>query len=233
MPEKIETVYEDKNILVINKPSGLITHPKNSEDKQKSVTGWLVEKYPEIKTVGEDPLRPGLVHRLDKDTSGLLVIAKTQDSFLYLKNLFQERKIQKFYLALVSGRTKESKGIIDAPMGRIGMKRTTQVRGNKKLKDKKEAVTEYDTIKNFRDFTLLEVSPHTGRTHQIRVHLKSIGNPVAGDPLYGRKKDEAPEGLDRLFLHAYKLQFTSPDGKALTFETDLPDELQKVLNMLK
>jgi len=93
--------------------------------------------------------------------------------------------------------------------------------------------THTNIIKNFRDFTLLEVSPHTGRTHQIRVHLKSIGNPVAGDPLYGRKKDEAPEGLDRLFLHAYKLQFTSPDGKALTFETDLPDELQKVLNMLK
>src|SRR3989344_5315199 len=223
-------VYEDNNILIINKPSGLITHPKNTEDKQESVTGWLVEKYPEIKTVGEDPLRPGLVHRLDKDTSGLLVIAKNQDSFLYLKNLFQERKIQKFYLALVSGRPKESKGIIDAPMGRIGMKRTTQVRGNKKLKDKKEAVTEYDTIKNFRDFTLLEVSPHTGRTHQIRVHLKSIGNPVAGDPLYGHKSSKEPS---RLFLHAYKLQFVSPDGKALAIEAGLPKELQNFINALE
>src|SRR3990167_4973061 len=152
MPEKIETVYEDKNILVINKPSGLITHPKNSEDKQKSVTGWLVEKYPETKTVGEDPLRPGLVHRLDKDTSGLLVIAKTQDSFFYLKSLFQSKKIKKFYLALVNGKPKEPNGTIDAPMGRIGMKRTTQVMGNKKLKDKKEALTEYKTLKNFHDF---------------------------------------------------------------------------------
>ena len=142
----IRIVYEDADILVINKPSGLITHPKNAEDKQESVTGWLIEKYPEIKNVGEDPLRPGLVHRLDKDTSGLLVIAKTQDSFLYLKNLFQDKKIKKFYLALVSGKPKEPKGIIDAPMGRIGMKRTTQVRGNKKLKDKKEAVTEYKTF---------------------------------------------------------------------------------------
>ena len=233
MPEKISIVYEDKNLLVINKPSGLITHPKNADDNQESVTGWLIEKYPEIKTVGEDSLRPGLVHRLDKDTSGLLVIAKNQDSFLYLKNLFQERKIKKFYLALVCGKPKEPKGIIDAPMGRIGMKRTTRVMGNKKLKDKKEAVTEYSTLKNFHDFTLLEVSPHTGRTHQIRVHLKSIGTPVAGDPLYGHQNTNGPKGPECLFLHAYKLQFVSPDGKSLAFETDLPDNLQKFINELE
>ena len=229
----IGIVYEDNNILVINKPSGLITHPKNADDKQESVTGWLVEKYPEIKTVGEDPLRPGLVHRLDKDTSGLLVIAKTQDSFVYLKNIFQDRKIKKSYLALVNGKPKEPKGTIDAPMGRIGMKRTTQVRGNKKLKDKKEAVTEYSTLKNFNNFTLLEVSPHTGRTHQIRVHLKSIGTPVAGDPLYGHKNPNGPKQPERLFLHAYKLQFVSPDGNALTLEVDLPKELQNFINALE
>jgi 23S rRNA pseudouridine1911/1915/1917 synthase len=233
MSEKISIVYEDKNLLVVNKPSGLITHPKNTEDKQESLTGWLVEKYPEIKTIGEDPLRPGLVHRLDKDTSGLLVIAKTQDSFLYLKSLFQDKKIKKFYLALVNGKPKEPKGVIDAPMGRIGMKRTTQVRGNKKLKDKKEAVTEYSTLKNFHDFTLLEVSPHTGRTHQIRVHLKSIGNTVAGDPLYGHKNPNGPKQPERLFLHAYKLQFVSPDGKSFSFETDLPEDLQKFINELE
>lgn len=230
---QISIVYEDANLLVVNKPSGLITHPKNADDNQDSVTGWLVEKYPEIKTVGEDPLRPGLVHRLDKDTSGLLVIAKTQDSFLYLKNLFQDRKIKKFYLALVSGKPKEPKGTIDAPMGRIGMKRTTQLRGKKKLKDKKEAVTEYNTQKNFRDFTLLDVSPHTGRTHQIRVHLKSIGTPVAGDPLYGHKNLIDPKQPGRLFLHAYKLQFVSPDGKSLTLEADLPGDLQKFINELE
>lgn len=229
----ISIVYEDDNLLVINKPSGLITHPKNADDNQDSVTGWLVEKYPEIKTVGEDPLRPGLVHRLDKDTSGLLIIAKTQDSFLYLKNLFQDRKIKKFYLALVHGKPKEPKGIIDAPMGRIGMKRTTQLHGKKKLKDEKTAVTEYSTLKNFRNFTLLEVSPHTGRTHQIRVHLKSIGTPVAGDPLYGHKNQNGPKEPSRLFLHAYKLQFISPDGKSLIFETDLPDDLQNFINELE
>ena len=230
---KLSIVYEDTNLLVINKPSGLITHPKNAEDTQKSVTGWLVEKYPEIKTVGEDPLRPGLVHRLDKDTSGLLVIAKTQDSFFYLKSLFQDKKIKKFYLALVNGKPKEPKGIIDAPMGRIGMKRTTQLHGKKKLKDEKTAVTEYNTLKNFRDFTLLEVSPHTGRTHQIRVHLKSIGTTVAGDPLYGHKNVTNPKQPERLFLHAYKLQFVSPDGKALSFETNLPEDLQNFINELQ
>lgn len=229
----LKIVYEDSNILVINKPSGLITHPKNTEDNQDSVTSWLIEKYPETKTIGEDPLRPGLVHRLDKDTSGLLVIAKTQDSFLYLKSLFQDRKIKKFYLALVYGKPKESQGIINAPLGRIGMKRTTQIRGNKKLKDKKEAVTEYSTLKNFHDFTLLEVVPHTGRTHQIRVHLKSIGTPIAGDPLYGYKKpNNYNKEPGRLFLHAYKLQFISPDGKSLTIEADLPEELQNFLEDL-
>ena len=118
-------------------------------------------------------------------------------------------------------------------MGRIGMKRTTQLHGKKKLKDEKTAVTEYSTLKNFRDFTLLEVSPHTGRTHQIRVHLKSIGTPVAGDPLYGHKNPADPKEPSRLFLHAYKLQFISPDGKSLAFETDLPDDLQKFINELE
>src|SRR3989338_7659119 len=228
-----QIIYEDDDLLIINKPSGLITHPKNSEDKQESVTGWLIEQHPEIKMVGEDPLRPGLVHRLDKDTSGLMVIAKNQNSFLYLKGLFQDRKIKKFYLALVNGKPKEPKGVIDAPMGRIGMKRTTQVRGNKKLKDRKEAVTEYNTLRNFNNFTLLEVSPHTGRTHQIRVHLKSIGTPIAGDPLYGHKNPNGPKEPERLFLHAYKLQFVSPDGNALTLEVDLPKELQNFINKLQ
>jgi len=228
-----QIIYEDDDLLIINKPSGLITHPKNSEDKQESVTGWLIEQHPEIKMVGEDPLRPGLVHRLDKDTSGLMVIAKNQNSFLYLKGLFQDKKIKKFYLALVNGRPKEPKGIIDAPMGRIGMKRTTQLHGKKKLKDEKTAVTEYSTLKNFRDFTLLEVSPHTGRTHQIRVHLKSIGTSVAGDPLYGHKNPNGPKQPERLFLHAHKLQFVSPDGKSLAFEMDLPEDLQKFINELE
>ncbi|MEK7603811.1 MAG: RluA family pseudouridine synthase [Patescibacteria group bacterium] len=235
----LSIVYEDNNLLVLNKPSGLITHPKNITDTQDSVTGWLIEKYPDIKNIGEPFIasgkeipRAGVVHRLDKDTSGLLITAKNDKSFFYLKNQFQERKIKKLYLALVNGRPKESKGIISAPLGRIGLKRTTKIIGNK-LIDKKEAVTEYRILKEFKDRTLLEISPRTGRTHQIRAHLNSIGTPIVGDKIYGFKKSTPSGNFERLFLHAYKLEFLAPDGKKLVLETDLPDELQKVLNMLE
>lgn len=239
----ISIAYEDDNLLILNKPAGLITHPKNISDTQESVTSWLIERYPEIKNIGEpfiasgrEVSRAGVVHRLDKDTSGLLVVAKNNEAFFYLKNLFQERKIKKFYLALVNGKPKESKGTVSLPLGRIGLKRTTKITG-KKLIDKKEAITEYKIIKTYSlgasRYSLLEVMPRTGRTHQIRVHLNSIGHPVAGDPIYGFKKSSPPPGLKRLFLHAYKLDFTAPDGKHLTLETDLPQDLQKVLIMLE
>lgn len=234
----INIVYEDKDLLVLNKPAGLITHPKNITDTQDSVTGWLIEKYPELKNIGEPFIasgeevpRAGVVHRLDKDTSGLLLVARNNEAFFYLKKLFQERSIRKHYLALVNGRPKKSKGMISAPLGRIGLKRTTKMVG-KKLVDKKEALTEYLTVRNFDNYTLLDVVLHTGRTHQIRVHLNSIGTPVSGDNVYGFKKLKSPTGLTRLFLHAYKLEFTAPDGKHLTLETDLPEDLQRVLEDL-
>ena len=234
----INIVYEDGDILVLNKSAGVITHPKNISDTQDSVTGWLIEKFPKSKNVGEpfvasgnEVPRAGVVHRLDKDTSGLLIVAKNDKAFFYLKNLFQDRKIRKYYLALVNGRPKEPKGTVSAPLGRVGLKRTARITG-KKLIDKKEALTEYRTLKEFRGHTLLEVAPHTGRTHQIRVHLNSIGTPVSGDSIYGFKKVRSPSGLTRLFLHAYKLEFTAPDGNHLTLEADLPEDLQKVLEDL-
>jgi len=235
----IPIVYEDNDILVLNKPSELITHPKNISDTQSSVTGWLIKNYPEIENVGEafvasgkEVPRAGVVHRLDKDTSGLLIIAKNNEAFFYFKNLFQEKKIKKYYLALVGGRPKKPKDTISAPLGRIGLKRTAQITG-KKLIDKKEALTEYKTVKNFQKYTLLEVAPQTGRTHQIRVHLNFIGHSVAGDPIYGFKRSSPPPGLKRLFLHAYKLSFVAPDGKSLTLETELPEDLQNVLSKLQ
>src|SRR3989344_4466921 len=192
-----QIVYEDNDIIVINKPSGLITHQKNLDDKQPSVVDWGIKSYPELKDIGEPFIasgaevpRAGIVHRLDKDTSGLIVIAKSKTAFEYMKKQFQDHTIKKHYYALVFGRPKKSSGIIDAPLGRIGMKRTTQMIG-KKLIDGKESATEYKTIRNFPaiggsasggdKFTLLAISPKTGRTHQIRVHLKSIGCPVLGD----------------------------------------------------
>lgn len=234
-----QIVYEDNDIIVINKPAGLITHQKNLGDKQPSIVDWVIGKYPELKEVGEPFIasgaevpRAGIVHRLDKDTSGLLLIAKNNEAFYFLKNQFQNHIIKKSYQALVYGRPKNSSGTIDSPLGRIGMKRTTQMTG-KKLIDGKESVTEYKTLKNYNKFTLLDVSPKTGRTHQIRVHLKSVNCPVAGDIVYTPKGWQRPEGLERLFLHAYKLESITPSGKALTLETDLPEELQKVINMLE
>ncbi|HAU07597.1 MAG: hypothetical protein A2568_00050 [Candidatus Yanofskybacteria bacterium RIFOXYD1_FULL_44_17] len=224
----IKIVYEDSDFLVINKPAGLIVHPKNTDDDQPSVTAWLVLNYPETESIGEDPARPGIVHRLDKETSGLLLLAKNQGSFAYFKNLFKERKIQKHYFALVHGQPKSPSGVIDSPLGRIGMKRTTRVIG-KKMLDKKEAETEYKTVKEYAGYTLLDVAPKTGRTHQIRVHLKSIGCPIVGDMVYGKQSDK---GL-RMFLHAYRLDFVSPHGEALAIETDQPDSFAYFMADLK
>ena len=244
-----QIVYEDDNTIVINKPSGLITHQKNIDDKQPSVVDWVIEKYPELKGIGEpfiasghETARAGIVHRLDKDTSGLMIVAKNNETFFYFKNLFQTRKIKKHYLALVHGQLKNTTGTISSPLGRIGMKRTTKIEG-KKLIDKKEAETEYKVIKKYDDFSLLELTPKTGRTHQLRVHLNSISHPIAGDLIYGFKKLPPPPELTRLFLHAYKLEFITPsfakasegkpDGKALNLEADLPEDLQNTLNKLQ
>jgi 23S rRNA pseudouridine1911/1915/1917 synthase len=243
----ISIVYEDQNIVVINKPAGLLTHPVNRTDTSESVVSWILEKYPEIKDVQDlygksvgqwVELRPGIVHRLDRETSGLLIIAKNQTAFEYLKNQFQERKIHKTYTALVSGKLEKKSGTIDAPLGKIGTKQTTQIQGKRELKEK-NAVTEYKVIKEFAEYSLLEVSPLTGRTHQIRAHLKSIGHPIVGDRLYGppstrRSSDRSEGGLElgRLFLHAQKLSFTTPSGQALALETDLPPELAGFLENL-
>jgi len=236
---EVSKVYEDDNLLVVNKPYGLITHRKNATDTQPALTDWVVTNYPALENIGEPfiasgtPLsRCGIVHRLDKDTSGLIVIAKDQPSFDYLKKLFQTRSIQKHYYALVYGAPKETSGIIDAPLGRIGLKRTTQLEGNN-LIDGKPAITEYKVTKKFDKYALLDVSPKTGRTHQIRVHLKSIGHPIVGDIVYAPKGWQKPPGLTRLFLHAYKLELTTPDHKSLTLECDLPADLQNFLSMLE
>lgn len=227
-------VHEDTDLLVINKPAGLLTHPKSPNDQSPSVAGWLREKYPSITKVGDDPvLRPGLVHRLDKETSGLMIIAKNQGAFSFLKNLFQKRLIKKTYLALVYGRLKDKSGIINLPLGKIGAKQTTKIHGKKELAQK-TAVTEYAVINYFlfnaSPFTLLSVSPLTGRTHQIRVHLQSIGHPVVCDRIYGGKRQACPSELGHLFLHAQKLEFTSPSGQALVLEADPPQELTDFLN---
>ncbi|MEK7555601.1 MAG: RluA family pseudouridine synthase [Patescibacteria group bacterium] len=225
-------IYEDKNFLAVNKPAGLLVHPAGNpkfkilNPKQFTLADWLVKKYPEIKTVGDEPkIRPGIVHRLDKDTSGVILIARNQDYFNYLKKLFQERKIKKTYLALVWGKLEPKTGIIKKP---ISLKTGTIKRTVWKGGLTKEAITEYKVKKYFKkdgqDFSFVEVFPKTGRTHQIRIHLASIGHPIVGDALYGHK--ENPFGLARQFLHAESVEFNTDDGKRIKIEAELPKELK-------
>jgi len=241
--KKVEIIFENEDFLAINKPAGLLVHPTNSSGEEKTLVDWIVEKYPEIIGVGDSSeefkqeiLRPGIVHRLDRDTSGIMLIAKNNDAFFYLKNLFQEKKIKKNYSALVFGNFSEKSGVIDKPIGikSSSIKRSTAA---KKIRDVKEAQTEYKVMRNYsldsgRKFALLEVYPRTGRTNQIRVHLASIGHSVVGDRLYGSQKLHSPEGLNRMFLHAFGLEMPLKDGSMMRLEADLPENLKIVLEEL-
>ncbi|NOY35484.1 MAG: RluA family pseudouridine synthase [bacterium] len=229
----MEIIYEDNDILAVNKPAGLLVHG-DGRSKEKTLVDWLAKKYPEIKNVGDNPeFRPGIVHRLDKDTSGILLIAKNQKAFEYLKKLFQEREIQKKYIALVLGEVKKREGIIDLPIGKSKKDFRKKASVGKLTGKIREAVTEYKVLEKFSDFTLVEAWPKTGRTHQIRAHFKAIGHPLACDSLYGPKNQECPDGLNRHFLHAASLEFVSPDGSRIMLEADLPEDLEKTLSFLR
>ncbi len=197
---------------------------RTPHSQESTITDWLVKNYPEVKNVGDDPQnRPGIVHRLDKDTSGILVIARSQPAFEYLKNLFQKHQMKKIYLALVWGKVADKSGIIDKPIGiaQGTIKRTTRL---EKAKMVKEAVTHYRVKKYIGPYTLVEAEPKTGRTHQIRAHFAAIGHPIVGDKIYGKNRP-IPPGLTRQFLHAESIEFTLPDGGQLKVSADLPAEL--------
>src|SRR3989344_1177288 len=218
-------IYEDKNFLVVNKPAGVLVHKTAKNETEETVVDWLLKKYPEVKMVGDNPLeRPGIVHRLDKDTSGVLLIPRNQESFEYFKKIFQEHKIQKTYLALLRGKLQGS-GVVDLPIGITSGTIKRSVRGKRRMV--KEAVTEYRTLENFEKngeaFTFVRLVPKTGRTHQLRVHMASIHHPVVGDVLYGSKKDSLK--ISRQFLHAFSLEFALPEGKRIRAEAELPKDL--------
>lgn len=230
----LQIIYEDQNILVINKPAGLSVHPSPERPREITLINALINYYPAIKKVGEDRWRPGLVHRLDKDTSGVLVVAKNNPTFYELKYQFQNHLVKKTYLALVYGEVKESKGEIDLAIGRSKKYPLKQTIFKKRTEERKAkpAITGYKVVKRYRGFTLLEVYPQTGRTHQIRVHLAAIGHPVVGDTKYGPKKPKIKISLKRQFLHAFSITF-SLANKNYTFEADLSDDLKEILKSLK
>jgi len=218
-------IYEDQCFLVLDKPPGLLVHPTKYQ-KSNTLVDWLVQKYPEIKSIGSEQ-RPGIVHRLDKEVSGLMVIARTEQYFAHLIDQFKRKKVRKDYTALVWGHPPQDKGIIDLPWGRTTEGKIVAVKYRKGIKQEKEARTEYETIESFGQYTLLKVSPLTGRTHQIRVHLKAINCPIVGDAKYGKK-----QGPDRIFLHASYLSFYDLTGRKREFTSQLPDKLKQFLDSL-
>lgn len=225
----IEVIFENEDLVVANKPSGLLTHP-TLKSKESALSDILLSKYPEIKDVGEGEDRPGIVHRLDRDTSGLIVIARTQASYKKLKELFKKREIEKKYYALVWGIPAKSKGKIEKQIGAYKGKRIT-VEEYSQIKPSKTryAYTSWELLEKYNKFSLLSVSPKTGRTHQIRVHLSSIGHPIVCDKIYGGKK-KCPLDLGRLFLHAYFLGIPADKSTMLEFELRLPKDLDNFLN---
>jgi len=224
-PEAIplEVIYEDPDLAVLDKPSGLLVHP-GAGRRSGTLVNALLHRYPEVSALGPED-RVGIVHRLDRATSGVIVVARSSLAYDELKRQFKSREIKKIYTALVSGRMARPEGTIDWPIGRHthhGRKYSIVTR------KPRVAITDYTVLKEFPGYSLLEVRPHTGRTHQIRVHLSAAGHPVAGDRTYGGRKPGRE--FPRLFLHARRLGFRHPStGEWMEFEAPLPKELEKIL----
>ncbi len=220
-PEAMElrVAYEDEHLLVVDKPAGLVVHPARGHSSGTLVHGLLTHD-----AAGGDPERPGIVHRLDRDTSGLLVVARSEQAYEGLRALVRRRALERDYLALVRGRPRSRRGRIDAPIGRD---RRDPLRHSLDTDSPREAVTHFAVRELLREHALLEVRLETGRTHQIRVHLAAIELPVSGDPLYGVKDDL---GLTRQFLHAARLAFDHPlTGERVDVDSPLPGELEAAL----
>ena len=256
----IKILYEDKNVLVLDKPAGLMVH-SDGKTKTKTVSDWLLINYPSIKNVGEPfiiereggkkekILRPGIVHRLDKETSGALLVAKNQKTFLFLKEQFQNHKIKKVYKAFVYGFVSDPKaslatggrGVINVPIGRSQKDIRAFTAGRGAKEPLRDAVTEYIILNKFTDtdnqdlkrepehqYSYIEAYPKTGRTHQIRVHMRYINHPVVSDPIYRGVKDLSL-GMKRLALHANFVTFALPSGEIKTVESPLPADFKKVI----
>ena len=217
----LPVLYEDDDVLVINKPAGILTHAKGSEYSEFTVADFVRPHT----TDSQETNRPGIVHRLDRDTSGVIITAKTSDAKLWLQAQFSKRNVKKTYLALVEGHLKDPEAIVRLPIERNPKKpQTFRVGANGK-----PAETAYRVEKSFTHHDLVSLQPLTGRTHQLRVHLSYLGHPIVGDPLYGKPNKQ----LGRMFLHAHILELTLPSHTRQTFTAPLPSELQAYLTALQ
>lgn len=223
----IDVLYSDDHIAIIDKHSGMIVHP-GAGKRDHTLINALLHRFPDLKEVGPEE-RPGIVHRLDKDTSGLMVVARNLKAYELLQQQFRKREVEKIYLGLIWGRMPEKKGKISWPIGRH-VKHGERI--SVKTKKPREAETYYSVQKEYEKFSLLEIKPLTGRTHQIRVHMAASGHPLAGDTLYGRRKSKP--GFPRLFLHASCLSFIHPETQEkVEFSSPLPQDLKSFLAKLE
>lgn len=234
----ITIIFENKNILVIDKPAGLVVHPASPPalSADRSIASWAVEKYPDMAGVGEPFIlsdgeqidRPGIVHRLDRETSGVMVLAKTQASFEHLKQQFKDRLVSKTYHAFVYERFTEEKGVVDRPIGksRKDFRQWSAQRGARGVM--RDAVTEYKVLAMNKEASYIELRPQTGRTHQIRVHMKAVNHPVVCDKLYAPKR-ECLFGFERLALHAKEIRIIDEAGETRVFEAPLPSDFNQAL----
>ena len=235
---KIKVLYEDSNILAIDKPSGISVHA-DGRSKAKTIADWILKNHPKMKNVGEDEVyenknikteikKPGIVHRLDRETSGVLLLAKNEKTYQFLKQQFKDRAVKKTYIAIVNGHLKNDRGIINNPIGRSPTDFRRYLAGRGARGEMREALTEYTVLKRIPKFTIVEVRPKTGRTHQIRVHMKYLNHPVACDALYNPGA-ACPKGIKRLALHARSIEFKEPKGKVIKIESKIPPAFEKLM----
>jgi 23S rRNA pseudouridine1911/1915/1917 synthase len=236
--DEVTILYEDEDVLAINKPSGLIVH-SDGKTEEPSLVDWILKERPEIAGVGEPIVqkdgstidRPGIVHRIDRDTSGVLLIAKTQESFIYLKEKFKERDVKKVYVAFTHGAPREMRGILrrDIKRSKTDFRKFTAYAGRGTARP---AETHFRVINHTKGVAYVEMRPKTGRTHQLRVHFASIGHPILGDTLYGSGREEKL-GMKRLALHALSISYEKENGDTVLAESPLPEDFKIAVKELE
>ncbi len=226
----IKVLFETDEYIIINKPAKLLVHALPDRQNIPSLIDWLIDKYPQTRQLGENPLRPALVHRLDKEVSGLMVIPLTQDMLDYLKMQFKLRKVKKEYTALAYGNFEDVEGEINLPISRS--KNTGRMAAHSIEQGGKRASTHFEVIETYVNYSLLKVQISTGRTNQIRVHFQALGHSLVGDTLYTTRNIMNPIDLGRVFLHASMLEFTLPSGDKVSYTSELPKDLEELLTTL-
>ncbi len=240
---KIKILYEDTNILAIDKPSGISVHP-DGRTREKTITDWILKNYPRMKNVGENEVyeiknkkieikKPGMVHRLDRDTSGVLLLVKNEKAYQFFKKQFQDREIKKTYIAIVSGHVKNDRGVINKLIGRSPKDFRRYLAGRGARGEMREAITKYKVLKRFEDkkgnkFTYIELHPKTGRTHQLRVHMKYLNHPIVSDALYN-PDNPCPKSISRMALHAKSIKFKNLKGETVKVESKIPEEFTALI----